>query len=80
MIYAFSVSPEGKLKQVGTTSSGGEGPVSLVLSPSHEYLYVANYAGGTVSSIKLNKADGTFAGQKVDQSIKFDGSGPDKER
>ncbi len=81
MIYAFHVNPaSGALKQVGTAPSGGEGPVSLVLSPSHEFLYVANYAGGTVSSIRLNKADGSFAGQTVDQSIKFDGSGPNQER
>lgn len=80
MIYAFSVASDGKLKQVGTAASGGEGPVSLILSPAHDFLYVANYAGGTVSAIRLNKEDGTFAGQSVEQSIKFDGSGPDKER
>ena len=81
VIYAFHVDPaSGQLKQVGIAASGGEGPVSLVLSPSHDFLYVANYAGGTVSSIRLNKEDGTFAGQGVDQSVKFDGRGPNKER
>jgi len=76
----MSVSAEGRLKQVASSPSGGEGPVSLILSPSHEFLYVANYAAGTVSSIRLNRADGTFASQAVDQSIKFDGSGPNQDR
>jgi 6-phosphogluconolactonase len=58
--YALNTAT-GALNLIGQVSSGGEGPCYVAVESGGRSVYVANYAGGTVSSYQV-KSDGSLAG------------------
>ncbi|MDB4662198.1 lactonase family protein [Verrucomicrobiales bacterium] len=60
-VSAFAVNPEnGQLELLNTVSSGGKGPAHLSVHPSGKFVLVANYFGGSVAVLPINK-DGSLA-------------------
>jgi len=57
-VSAFAIDPnDGALKLLNTVSSGGAGPTYVSLHPSGDFLFVANYFGGSVAVLPI-LADG----------------------
>jgi 6-phosphogluconolactonase (cycloisomerase 2 family) len=55
-VSAFSIDPEtGKLNSLNTVPSGGAGPTFVSLHPSGRHLLVANYFGGSVAVVPIDK-------------------------
>lgn len=53
-VSAFSVDrPSGRLTLLNTVSSGGAGPAHLSVHPSDRFVFVANYAGGTIAVLPM---------------------------
>lgn len=53
-VSAFSIHrSNGHLRLLNTVSSGGAGPAHLSVHPSGKYVFVANYAGGTVAVLPI---------------------------
>src|SRR5579883_36453 len=52
---AFSIEAGGKLKLLNTVSSGGPGPCHLAVDPSGRCVCVANYAGGSVAVLPVDR-------------------------
>jgi 6-phosphogluconolactonase len=77
MVYAIKDDAEqSTLQLLAEKSAGGAGPCHFALSPSNDYLYSANYAGGTLGTIALEQ-DGTFKKtDRQDEQYKFVGAGP----
>lgn len=64
-IFTYSCDPtNGSLKKIGQVSSGGAGPAYISVDSTGESAYVADYAGGTVATFKV-QPDGTLS-QPVD--------------
>lgn len=63
----------GHMEFINSISSGGDGPCYIAVDPSSQFVYVANYSGGSLAAIPLND-DGSFGGSI--QSIRQGGSGP----
>ncbi|WP_200843856.1 lactonase family protein [Pantoea sp. 18069] len=73
-VTAFSVDRQsGLLRAMGQQSTGGSGPTHLWLDAASQTLLVANYGGGSVSSIAL-KEDGNLAA--LIGTSQHEGSGP----
>jgi len=54
-VSALSISrPSGHLTLLDTVSSQGAGPAHLSVHPSSKYVFVANYAGGTVAVLPIH--------------------------
>lgn len=51
-ISTFAVRPDGRLEQLAEQSTLGRNPVHLALTPSLQWLLVANYATGSVVSMR----------------------------
>jgi 6-phosphogluconolactonase len=69
-VSAFSIDrSNGHLMPLNTVSSGGAGPAHLSVHPSGRYVFVANYAGGTVAvlPIRPNGELGTATDIKQDR-------------
>lgn len=61
-VSAYGVNAtSGDLTLLNTVSSGGRGPVYISLHPSGQFLFVANYAGGSVAVFRV-EADGKLGG------------------
>ncbi len=59
-VSAFSVNPDnGELSLLNTVSSGGKGPAHLSIHPSGKFVLVANYFGGSVAVLPIQK-DGSL--------------------
>jgi len=55
-VSAFSIHPQsGQLEHLNTVPSGGAGPTFVSLHPSGRHLLVANYFGGSVAVIPVDK-------------------------
>ncbi|MGF1579901.1 MAG: lactonase family protein [Gemmataceae bacterium] len=55
-VNAFSLDPmTGKLKFLNQRSSKGAGPCHLVVDKTGKYVLVANYGGGSVTALRINK-------------------------
>jgi 6-phosphogluconolactonase (cycloisomerase 2 family) len=52
-VSAFSIGTNGELSLLNRASSGGAGPAHLSLHPSEKFLFVANYAGGSVAVLPI---------------------------
>lgn len=64
-VSAFSVErSSGRLKLLNTVSSEGAGPTYISLHPSGRYVFIANYAGGSIAALPV-KASGEL-GRAVD--------------
>jgi 6-phosphogluconolactonase len=75
-VIAYAVDrASGKLSKVNDVTTGGKGSTYIWLDLPSLTLLVANYGGGSVSSIAVNK-DGTLGA--LVSTIKATGSGPDR--
>ncbi len=71
-VSAFSIDPQThKLTRLNQQHSGGAGPCHLTVNKSGKFVLVANYGGGTVSSIAINE-DGSLG--KLVSSHQHEGS------
>ncbi|HEX8812161.1 MAG TPA: beta-propeller fold lactonase family protein, partial [Terracidiphilus sp.] len=62
-VTAFSIS-SGVLTRIGAYTTGTQ-PVAIGIDPSlHQYLYTANFLGGTVSGFQIQSSDGTLINSK----------------
>lgn len=61
------------LRELNSVSSEGAHPCQLSVHPSGQYLFVANYSGGNITSLGI-KSDGSLSGSV--QSVQHMGSGP----
>lgn len=77
-VSAFSINPEtGKLDLINQQPSGGSGPCHVSLDSKGRVAIVANYGGGSCSSIGLNK-DGSL--KKPASFIQHEGSSVNEKR
>lgn len=77
-INAFNYnSASGDLKFINRQSSGGDGPTYVSSDATGKYVFAANYGGGSLSAIPVEK-DGSLASDI--QVIKHEGSSVDKMR
>ena len=78
-ISAFAVdAASGRLKLLNQQSSVGAGPCHLVVDAAGENVLVANYGGGSVSVLPIEKKNGNLA--PTSSSIQHQGSSVDKQR
>ncbi|MBA5690658.1 lactonase family protein [Rugamonas apoptosis] len=60
-VSAFAIDPfSGKLTFMNRQSTGGKNPVHLAVDPANHFLFVANYATGSIATLPIN-ADGSLA-------------------
>lgn len=74
--YAFDRST-GKLSFINQQPTGGDGPCHLAISKDNKWVTVANYSGGSLSALAVNK-DGSL--NPYGQFIQYTGSGVNKQR
>ncbi len=81
-ISAYTVDSTGALHLLGQVASGGAGPTYLSIDPSFQSLFVANYAGSSIASYRI-QPDGTLS-QPVERvsfrDPRFGSLGPDHNR
>lgn len=74
-VSAFAVDrASGQLKLLGTVASGGAGPTYVSIHPTGRHLLVANYFGGSVAVLPINK-DGSL-GEATDVQVDEGEIGP----
>ena len=73
-VTAFAVDKAGRLKPMNSVNSGGKGPAHLSIHPSGEYVLVANYFGGSIAILPIQK-DGSL-GEATDVKIDTGNVGP----
>jgi 6-phosphogluconolactonase len=77
-VSSFSFDPAtGKMELLNAKPSNGAGPCYISTDKAGKYVFVANYAGGSLSVLPI-AANGAL-GEPV-QTIQDEGTGPDKER
>lgn len=76
-LSAYSIAPGGTgLDLVSQTTSGGDGPVHLVIKAGAKRMFVANYGGATMGSVEVGE-DGRFVdGEEGREVFTFEGKGP----
>lgn len=67
----------GKLSLINKQPSNGAGPCYISIDKAGKNVFIANYAGGSLSVLPI-KADGSLG--EPSQTIQDEGSGPDKTR
>lgn len=78
-VSAFSFEPKvGKIELINKQPSTGTGPCYISVDKAMKNVFVANYAGGSLSVLPINKADGSLG--QVSQTIQDSGKGPNKNR
>lgn len=76
-VSSFSIDPaSGQLQLLNTVNSGGAGPTYVSLHPSGDFLFVANYFGGSVAVLPI-LPDGRL-GQSTDVKVDQGKIGPTK--
>ncbi len=58
-VHAYSIGDDGTLSIIDKQSTKGTGPCHLVVEQTGKYLFVANYAGGSVAMFAINE-DGSL--------------------
>jgi 6-phosphogluconolactonase len=77
-VSSFSFEPKsGELKLLNKQPSNGAGPCYILADKANKNVFVANYAGGSLSVLPI-KPDGTLG--EPSQTIQDEGSGVDKDR
>ena len=77
-VSAFSFEPKsGELKLLNKEPSGGAGPCYILADKANKNVFVANYAGGSLSVLPI-QADGSLGAPS--QTIQDEGQGFDKTR
>jgi 6-phosphogluconolactonase len=74
LVKTFSVPA---LEERSCISTEGEDPCFLLLDPSGNFLLATNYTSGSVAIFRL---DETHVPEELVQLVRFEGSGPDKDR
>jgi 6-phosphogluconolactonase len=78
-VTAFTIDPKtGKLAELNTVPSGGDGPCHLTLDHTGRYLAVANYGSGTIAVFRLS-SDGKIDAAPI-FSERHEGSSVNRER
>jgi 6-phosphogluconolactonase len=76
-ISAFNFNAaSGELKWINSVTSGGDGPCYVEVDDRNNYVFSANYGGGSLAAIRVNE-DGSLNGDV--QSIQHEGSSVNKE-
>lgn len=76
-ITAFNFNPSsGELKVINSVISGGDGPCYVEVDKKDQYVFSANYGGGSLGAIRVN-TDGSL--NEDVQSIQHEGSSVNKE-
>lgn len=76
-VAAFAIQPDGALEQLNQQSARGQGPCHLVVDPAGKNVLVANYTGGNVAALPIEK-DGRLG--KATGFVQHKGSSVDKGR
>ena len=77
-VSAFSIDPAtGQLKLLNQVSSGGPGPCHLALDKTGNWLFVANYGGGSVAAYSVH-SDGSLG--EAAAFVQHEGSSVDPQR
>jgi 6-phosphogluconolactonase len=76
-VSAFSIGRDGSLKLLNDKSSGGAGPCHVVIHKNGAHAVVANYSGGVLAVLPIDKNG--FLGDPI-QTFQYEGSGPNKDR
>ena len=76
-VSAFAINSDGTLKALNQQSSGGPGPCHLDVDAAGRNVIVANYAGGSVAVLPLDK-DGTL--RPPAQVLQHEGSSVNRQR
>ncbi|WP_295650773.1 lactonase family protein [uncultured Mucilaginibacter sp.] len=77
-VSSFSFEPKsGELKLLNKQPSNGAGPCYIMADKANKNVFVANYAGGSLTVLPI-KADGSLA--EPSQTIQDEGTGVDKDR
>lgn len=76
-VAAFTVGDNNSLTLLGDADAGGAGPCHLVVDASGNTLAVANYGGGSITTIRLGE-DGRIG--NIVSNIQIEGSGPNPNR
>lgn len=67
----------GKIALINKQPSNGAGPCYIAIDKASKYVFIANYAGGSLTALPV-KADGSLG--EPAQNIQDEGTGPDKSR
>ncbi|KAI5475993.1 3-carboxymuconate cyclase, partial [Pseudohyphozyma bogoriensis] len=78
-ISSYAIQADGSLKLTGEASSGGEGPVHLVMDEKEANLFVANYSAGSATRLSAT-AEGVLSSPVKDEVFVFEGTGPQVDR
>jgi 6-phosphogluconolactonase len=77
-ISAFDFNPRtGELKYINSVSSGGDGPCYVAVSAKGDYVFSANYGGGSLAAIRVN-GDGSLDSNI--QSVQHEGKSIHKDQ
>jgi len=76
-VTAFARKANGTLVKLNSVPAGGSGPAYIAIHPSGRAAYIANYAGGSISTFDI-RADGTLAGPV--SHFQYQGHGPNAKR
>jgi 6-phosphogluconolactonase len=76
-VTAFRIGPKGALTKINEQNSGGNGPCFIGLDKKTTFAFVANYGGGSVSVLPIQR-DGSL--KAATGHIQHEGVGPDPQR
>lgn len=76
-VMAYSIASSGSLSELGGVTSGGDGPCYVSTDRAGEFVFVANYGSGSITSIKLH-SNGSLA--QVCDTIQHAGSSVNEQR
>ncbi|QRV88186.1 lactonase, 7-bladed beta-propeller [Ceratobasidium sp. AG-Ba] len=77
-VWSFAVNSQGQLTQLGSVSTGGDGPAFMLASSNGNEIVAANYNGGNALNVPLTADKGHFG--SAYPLVKFTGSGPNQNR
>src|SRR5215472_5704563 len=61
-IFQFQIRSDGSLSALNPGNSpAGTGPVSVVIHPSNDFAYIANFTGNTVTLLSVNRGNGQLS-------------------
>jgi 6-phosphogluconolactonase len=77
MVTAFSMGADGKLTQLNSVSSRGNGPCHLAVDHSGKYVFVANYGSGSIAVLPIHP-DGSLG--EATAFVQHEGSSVNRQR
>jgi len=76
-VRAWRIDADGGLTELASRSTGGHSPCHVAVAPDGSYLFVANYASGSVAAFRLDASG--VPGERTDL-VQHSGHGPDPSR